>query len=398
MFEAIAHIFWELPFPLRLLPQAFFVWEPGEGVALFDPRPAVGDLVWQRQSILLPANELYSDLGPANEHPFLSHDYWVASCLQSGSEFKTAELKGGRDGGFREARPYSVANVFLCLRKAENYSSPEVLERAAACLNNLLDVYRFVTMDPLVRSVNADKDCYYTVVSLGNIPPASRNLPPQETFALIDNLAFGHTIGENCCHHIGLDSLDDLYSGSPLSEEHLNLMLTLSSSPHKLELFHQLIFSAIRRLKRGEHALAVLDAESAFESFVAVLIVEYLTRQGLSPTDIENQMEPGARLHSLQHRLEELDRNATTGRFIGSPDERLWRRCLYGIRHRVVHQGVRSLSFADARTAVSAGLHGIYAIQCLSSHYSRPMTWSGSALDLAHLQPSAGRLSRFFES
>lgn len=43
-YEALVHVLWELPFPLRLPPVGLFCWEPGEGVALFDPRPEVGDL------------------------------------------------------------------------------------------------------------------------------------------------------------------------------------------------------------------------------------------------------------------------------------------------------------------------------------------------------------------
>ena len=34
-FWAVAHVLWELPFPLRLPPKAFPIWEPAEGVAAF---------------------------------------------------------------------------------------------------------------------------------------------------------------------------------------------------------------------------------------------------------------------------------------------------------------------------------------------------------------------------
>ena len=33
-YEALVHVFWELPFALRLPPHAFYCWEPGEGVAI----------------------------------------------------------------------------------------------------------------------------------------------------------------------------------------------------------------------------------------------------------------------------------------------------------------------------------------------------------------------------
>ena len=43
-YAAVAHIYWELPFAFRLPPHVFICWEPEEGSALFDPKPAVGAL------------------------------------------------------------------------------------------------------------------------------------------------------------------------------------------------------------------------------------------------------------------------------------------------------------------------------------------------------------------
>lgn len=149
-YKAIAHIFWELPFPLRLPPNAFLCWEPTEGVGLFDPRPDVGELVWRRKSTFLAATEVFGDIGSPNDC-YPNHDYLINSKLRSGREIKTAVLTRGPMGGFAEARPYAVANIFLCLRDTAGYSTKEVLERAGIALNNILDVYRFVTIDPLVR-------------------------------------------------------------------------------------------------------------------------------------------------------------------------------------------------------------------------------------------------------
>lgn len=404
-YKAIAHIFWELPFPLRLPPNAFFCWEPAEGIGLFDPRPDVGELAWRRKSSFLAATEVFADLGPPNDcYPI--HDYLITSKLRSGREIKTALLTGGPIGGFAEARPYTVANIFLCLRDKADYSTKGVLERAGVALNNILDVYRFVTMDVLVRSVRADLDCFYTVVSVAELPRETGDIEAQAALRMIGSLTFGSVIGVNRTHHVGLNSFDDLLAGEVIPEDTLRLFSSLIETPHNLELFHQLIFSAIRRLKRNEHALAVLDAQSAVESLVAVLITENLLNQGKTPQQIEAEIAPGGRLHTLQRRFEELDRLAATlaptgappRRFLGSPEEAQWRQALYHLRNRIVHEGLRSVPFAEAKAALVAGLHAIHAIQDLTPSFARAIIWSGAALDLAHVQQSAGRLSRLFEA
>jgi hypothetical protein len=404
-YQALAHIFWELPFPLRLPPAAFFCWEPGEGLGLFDPQPEVGELVWKRRSCLLQAGEVFADVGhPSQCYP--EHDYLITSRLRTGREIKTAQLRRGPEGGFAEARPYSIANIFLCLRLRSDYSSPAVLERAGLALNNILDVYRFITMDPLARSVRADQDCYYTLVSVADLPGDLGDVEPRTALQLLGRLSFGSKIGVNRAHHVGLNSFDDLIAGDTIANDALRVFDTLIAGTHTLELFHQLVFSAIRRLKRKEHALSVLDAQSAFESLVAVLVAESLTAQGEALQQVEAAMVPGGRIHTLQHRLEKLDRVAATQtgpgaqprRFLGSPEESQWRIALYALRNRIVHEGLRDVPFAEAKAGLVAGLHAIYRVQQLTPSFNRAMIWSEHTLDLGHLQQSAGRISRLFEA
>jgi hypothetical protein len=167
-------------------------------------------------------------------------------------------------------------------------------------------------MDPLARSVRPDRDCYYALVSVADLPKNLGDVEPQAA--------------------LRLDSFDDLLAGEVIPADAYQLFESLISGAHSLELFHQLMFSAIRRLKRNEHALAVLDAQSAFESLVAVLVVEALTRQGRSTQQIKAEMASGGRLNTLQRRLKELDRvaagyaaNARSRRFLGCREEVRWR-------------------------------------------------------------------------
>jgi len=397
-FQAIAHVLWELPFPLRLPPHAFLAWEPDEEIALCDPRPLIGELVWKRSSDLLTPERLFSDLGPPN-NIFPQHDYILTARLASGEEIPTAKLTQGPNGGFVEPRPYSIINLFLCLRIKQDYTTPRLLERAGLALNNILDIYRFVTMDPLARSVRADLDSYYTIVSIADIPEPTKERTSHEALSLIGKLSFGSKIGENRLHHIGLNSFEDLLAGVVLQPEVVRLFVSIVKIQHSLELFHQLFLEAVRRLKRGEHPFAVLDAQSAFESFIAVLTSETLRDQGMTPVAIEAEMALGGKLHLLQHRLRHLDRFAKSpaSPFLGSTEETNWRRDLYDVRNRIVHGGVRSISFDEARVAIIAGLHAVAAVQALNPSFCRKMNWSGNYLDLPHIHQTAGRLSRLWE-
>lgn len=404
--EAVVHVSWELPFPLRLAPKAFFVWEPEYGLALLDPRPRVGDLIWSRTSTVLPATAVFKDLGPPNKHAYPDCDYLLTAKLTSGEELPTVKLIRGPAGGFIEPRAYTHVNLFLGLRHRESYHDPSVMERAGCALNNVLDVYRFVTMDPLVRSVHVDKDCYYTMQSVAELPESSRTLFIREILRSVGDLAFGHVIGVNRSHTIGLNSFEDLFVGSDLPEPNLDLLLHLSLAPHKLEMFHQLVFSAIRRLKRHEEALSVLDAQSSFEALVAVLVREDLQRKGVGPTNIEIQLGLRGPLHSLRYRLKHLDlvsanqvvSGTTPPAFLNSSAEREWRSKLYALRNRIIHEGLRTVSFAEAKAALVAGLHALHAIQSLHPAFERQLTWSGTALDLQHIEHTAGRISRLFEA
>jgi hypothetical protein len=404
-FEAVAHVTWELPFLLRIPPRAFLTWEPAEGKALLDPRRDVGELSWSRSSSLLPAADLFGDLGPENPHSYPEYDYLLKAKDSNGREFKTARLMMGRHGGFSEPRPYTFANLFLCLRELGDYASEKVRERTVASLNNFIDVYRFATMDTLARALDVSRDCVYTMVSAAELSPEMRDMPPEELLLRVGELQFGHVIGKDRSHTLGLNSFDDLFPGPELPQVFLDDIYHLAESRHELEIFHQLVLSAIRRLKRNEAALAILDAQSAFESFVAVLVVEELKRRNLSPETVEHEMSYPQPLHSLAGRLRELDLIATRSTsgvaftpFAGSKAHLRWRDDLYKLRNRIVHTGLREVSFESAKRGLVAGLRAADAINDLTSLFSRPMRWSGEAVELPHIRQSSGRLSRLFEA
>ena len=400
IYEALVHVLWELPFPLRLAPEVIPVWEPTEGVAFFDPRPAVGELSWRRTPTLLERAEVLPDAGPENDW-YPEYDYRLLAHRPNDGRVVIAQVTRGPAGGFIEPRQYSVANVILCLRERADASSDETVRRAAEVVNNVLAVYRFITLDPLARELRAALDTYYTIVSVAELPNLG-DVDALTALRAIDQVRFGRDLGVSRFHRIGANSFSDLFAPELLRPELLTIFDDLVQRPNDLEVFHQLTLSAIRRLKRHEHALAIFDAQSAFETLVASILVERRRSAGNSNIEIEEMLEPGGALHTLQRRLQELDRISQTEgggrRFLNSDEEQRWRSTLYRLRNEIAHAGRRDVTFAEARDAIVAGMHAMHAIQELAPTFGRTLSWGGDVLDLPHIIESRGRLSRLFES
>jgi len=400
VFDALAHVLWELPFPLRLPPEMIPAWEPAEGIAFFDPRPAVGELSWRRTPTLLNRGDVLPDAGPENNW-YPDYDYRLAAHRPNDERVVIAEMRRGAAGGFVEARQYAVANIFLCVRNKANADPEELVRRAAEVVNNVLAAYRFVTLDPLVRELRADLDTYYTVTSLGDLPPLG-DVDALTALRAIDHVRFGVELGVSRFHRMGANSFADLFSPEPLRPELLTIFDRLVPQPAELELFHKLTLSAIRRLKRHEHSLAIFDAQSAFETLVVAILVERLRAAGRTDPDIEQALAVRGALHTLQRRLQELDRIAqqegSASRFLNSAVEHRWRGTLYRLRNQIAHSGLRDVAFAEAKDAIVAGMHAMHAIQDLAPTFNRPLAWAGDVLDLLHVVDSRGRLARLFET
>jgi len=399
-YEALVHVLWELPFPLRLPPEMIRVWEPLEGIAFFDPRPAVGELSWRRTPTLLRREDVLPDAGPENNW-YPEYDYQLRAHRPNNERVTIAQVTRGAGGGFTEPRQYTVANVILCLRNRADASSDATVHRAAETVNNVLGVYRFITLDPLARELRPDLDTYYTIVSVADLPDLG-DVDPLTALQAIDRVWFGRELGVSRFHRMGANSFSDLFAPDVLRPELLPIFDDLVQRPHELEIFHQLMLSAIRRLKRHENALAIFDAQSGFETLVASILGERLHAAGTAANDIEAMLAPGGRLHTLQRRLEELDRIALAEggprRFLASAEEQRWRGALYRLRNEIAHAGRRDVRFADAKEAVVAGMHAMHAIGDLAPTFNRALSWGGEVLDLPHIIESRGRLSRLFES
>ncbi|MBI3047601.1 MAG: hypothetical protein HYY76_04755 [Acidobacteria bacterium] len=402
MFTLVKHVRWELPFPLRLPPQAFLGWEPLHRVAAVCLIPGVGALQWKRQCSFLQRADVFVDPGPEpSDDEFPSHNYRLASLLaRNGREVLTLELTGGRGGGFEEARPHSTANVFLVLTSQDSTNDTDLVNRAAQAINNFITLVAFMTLDGMSRPMNGDLDSYYTVISTARVPEDLGCGTAEEVLLGLDRLTFSSIVGEGRSHKVGMNSFEDLMPGAAIDRPPLlPQFVDLVRDEQRFELWHQLFWSSLRRLKRREYALAILDAESAFEVCVALTLRDALQRQGLTAEAADAAL--AADLGRLQDRLVRLDRIAqaegATERFIGSQAERNWRHELYDVRHDVVHHGIRELTFDVSKAGISRGLQAVERLLTLTPTFRRNFLWTQGATTLAHLRESAGRVSRLFE-
>lgn len=401
-FRSIIHVRWELPFPILLPSHAFFCWEPKEEVAVFVPEGHVGSLQWNRMcSLCLP--EVVFGEKPLAQDPnmFSKHDYKLASVnSKSKKRVFTAELLHGPNGGFIEAKPYTVANIFLCTSSPDSINDKSITLRANAVLNNIIDIYRLLSLDPLLRPINEDTDHYYTIISEATLPKHLHNLSAREILTHIEEMTFGGEMGKGRVNKIGIDSFEDL-KGNKLSSENIEFFNKAIQFEHQLELFHQLIFSAIRRLKRKEGALAIIDAQSSFESAVASMLKDGLHSKGWNDEDIKSAFEFKGRFHLLIHRLiqlEEIANEFNKINFFKSDAEREWRLYLYDIRNEIVHGGKREVSFDEAKRGIVSGLKAIRFLNDMCPLFERKNMWSMKTLELPHIQKTSGRLSRIFEA
>lgn len=406
-FISIVQVRWELPFPLMLPQQTFLCWEPTEGVAAFDPEGQVGSLMWKRTCNFLASKTVFLET-PKTQDPrsLPTHNYLIRSKLVTGEEITTGKIDAGPEGGFSEARPYTIANIFLCMTEASSYADRRVVERASAALNNIIETYRFLTLDPLSRPLHNEDDHYCTTISEALIPVQLQQNPLEDLLSHVGEFSFGSTIGKDRMYTVGTNSYEDLV-GNKLPSEGIRQFYGLACKKHELELFHQLVFSAIRKLKRKEGALAIIDTQSAFEAAVASMLRDGLTLDGWNQSRIDQAFAYNGNLHLLQPRLVKLDALAeeeatNTGRvfepFLGSSEETEWRQYLYNLRNEIVHKGRREANYEEAKRAIVIGLKAIYYLQNMSPLFTRQFMWTEEALELQHIRESAGRLSRLFEA
>jgi hypothetical protein len=393
----VAHVRWELPFPLRLPPHLIRCWEPLEGVGRLLFRPEVGSVQWSRSTNLLRTVDLFGDLGPPEDPGALpTHHYRVNAVMPSGKEYAALSLIGGADGGFKEVHPYSVANVFLCLRKKEDFHPTALADRAGATINNVLRVHRFLVFDGASRDVDPALDSYCTVFSLAHVPAEWPQSDADGLLIRLQDLSFGTMAGVDRHHKIGIGSAHDL-SVSPFDDATRSLIIRLVTAPVELAPYQELLLSAVRRLIRNELAFALVDAESAVEACIVRNIRAAMLADGTVESEVDLALD--GRLGSLQQRITQMDKlanKAGRARFEHSDVERAWRANLYRPRNDIVHKGIRQLDSDSAALGVTAAFNVVSFVEEQFPDHVPPLIWAGSTNDLRASTTNKGKVFQRF--
>ena len=400
MIEAILSSRFDLPFYLRLPSAVFITWDPDEGVAAILPRQRLGQAGFSRTTQLVPESTLLDSPSPP---PYLppGHGFMMTCDSPTLGEIPTLSVDTTLDGGYAELRPYTEATVFVALSAAPAPTeTARHKERVGRVLNHFLTMYRLVTQDPWVIPVNLALDVYLVDDSIGRVPEELKSRPAAKILQNLGVVSFATEVGAGREYTYRLNTLEDLYPGPILEKRFLETFAGGLPGAYDLPLHYDLLFHAQTQLKRRNYHVAVLEAETAFEVYVADLLLRVKIALGETRESVLAAMEDLQDLGPLMKRLRELDGAlpqaaksqglAVPKAFIGTHQHAEWKRDLYDLRNRVIHGGHRAIDFDQAKLGILRGKAAIAFFERAAGEFAnRIQIYSG----VDQLQNTAGRLS-----
>lgn len=391
-----AHV--PLPFYLRLPDRhVFLVHDPDTGVSALMGHRRMGEISfregWNTPHGPLPPESVIDGYQPPPPTEFPEQQHFMTCVLADGREIPSLFLRTGPNPAFSEMRPYSEAILFLLA--ADTPDSATLVRRAFCRLNHFLDVYRAVTQDPYVHQLDPELDVTIVGFARAVLPAGMETLAAAEALARIPELRFE----SGNVFRYRLNTFEDLWPGPVLEQEFLSGIAQFASRPYELPLHHELIFKAQEELKARHFHIAILEAETAFEVYVARTLIELGVHLGHPRASVVSDMEYPNTLHHLNARLRRLDAWIQEHRrreglpsapdFAGSPEHDDWKKLLYSPRHQVVHAGRRDLTFDEVKAGIAAGKKAIHSIDAKLGTLSPPL---GIYPGVDHLNNTAGRL------
>lgn len=400
MTAAVLSSRFDLPFYLRLPSLVFPAWDPAGGAASVHPRQRLGQASFSRTTRLVAEDRVLDSPSPP---PYLppGHDVVMTCVSTTLGEIPTLSIDTTLNGGYAELRPYSEATVFVTLPAVPGGEQiAQQKDRVGKVLNHFLTMYRLVTQDPWVVSLNLELDVYLVDTSIGRVPAELATLPPAEVLRNLGAIPFATEIGAGRQYTYRLNTLEDLYPGPILERPFLEAFAGSLPAAYEPPLHYDLLLHAQTQLKRRNYHVAILEAETAFEVYVADLLLRVKVALGETREAVLNAMDDLQNLGPLMKRLRELDRVlpelaetrgwSTPSAFIGTHRHAEWKRDLYDLRNRIIHGGHRAIDFDQAKLGI---LRAKAAIAFLEQQYrdfaNQIQIYAGGD----HLQNTAGRLS-----
>lgn len=388
----------DLPFYLRLPSSAFFTWDPEFDVAAILPCQRIGEVSFSKSCVLIKPECLLDSICPPIENS--SGEKVLMTCkTKDYREIPTLHINTGSTGGFSELRPYTEIVIFIITTEVNNSLLTGPKARAFEVLNHFIDIYRLITQDPYVYRIDEEFDTYLVDYSLGTVPPELETASAVDILSRINDIRFPRDIGKGRQLKYRLNSLDDLFPGKIFEKNFLDMFVQWVKDPYDVPLHYELILTAQVELKRRNYHIAILEAETAFEVYVASVLAETSVAIGLARDQVIADMENPKKLGLLSKRLTKLDSIVEHYRkakslpklpgFVNSAVHINWKNNLYELRNRIIHAGWRLATFDSAKAAIQACKVAIRDIEDHIPGISNPIQiYSG----VEHLKNTAGRL------
>lgn len=390
-----------VPFCLRLPPQLFLSWDPEASVCGILSFRRLGTVSFSNgwtpppDPSFRPEMVIDAYAPPPQEIP--AHGMCMVCKTSDEKTIPSLLISTGPRGGFSELRGYSDMIVYVVVENQLG-TAEQLNVRVFKALNRFLDVYRAVTQDPYVHRLDPALDVFLVAYRDAIVPAHLDGSSVQEILSRLGDVQHPEG-GDRYRFHYRLNTLEDLYPGPILEPSILQEIESLAPQKYELPLHYELLFKAQEELKKRRYHIAVLEAETAFEVYIAQTLLAVAVHNGEPQPTVLAAMADYKKLQLLNRRILKLDAAITEHRraqgltamaaFKGSPEYVEWDARLYKPRNEIIHGGRRAMTFTEARDGIEAGKKAILAIEARIPALAHRVQ---IAAGVGHLQNTAGRL------
>lgn len=388
----------DLPFYFRLPSIGYFTWDPECDVALIHPQQRAGEVSFSKSCRFVNAKKLLDSTCPPVKGPS-QYEYLLECETEDHDKISTLYINTRPTGGFSEFRAYTEITIFIVIEGNQDPFCHKSKARAFQILHHFINIYRVVTQDPFVYRIDEEYDTYMVDYSIGTVPRKYEDSSVTDILKNIQNIALQGEIGKGRELKLRLNTLEDLFPGKVMRGNDLKIFSKLIKKTYNIPLHYELIFTAQVELKRRNYHIAILEAETAFEVYIANTLLEISVALGSAKEQVLADMEKPRKLGSLSQRLRRLDSMVEdyqrlkylkiTPPFVESATYKEWKNHLYELRNRIVHEGWRLATFDLTKRSISACKSAIKEIEKQFPGIANPIQiYHG----VDHLQKTAGRL------
>lgn len=385
----------DLPFYLRLPSKGFLCYDEKHKYCTIMPIQRLGEKVFNKKTNLVNENELLDDphTTPLTTSRIDGYDYKVRSIFDDTKEITTLETRVRPDGGFSQLQAYTEIIIFIYLQDEDPYSA-EVKKRIFTNLNHFLKIYKLITQDSFVFNIDHELNLYCVDLGVGKIKEDANHMTVLDILKLKD-VKFSSKIGTKRGIQLQMNVIDDIFPGRILEDKFMKIFAESILGIYDMPVYYDLILESQRQLKFRNYPAAIIECQTAVESYVSQLLTIFFKNEGLEMEKISTFFQD----NMLHKRLRVLDdyilnlknsKGESYERFINGNLYIEWKEKLYLLRNKIVHEGLRQLDFELTKDAIGVGKKVIFHFEgTLSEYRNSVQIYSG----VEFLKNTAGRIN-----